>query len=222
MRIKSFPVSPFQANCYLVAADGPACVIVDPGITASEQAITECTMAGFEPEAILLTHGHLDHGGDAHVLAKHYDIPVFCHEADQPMLEEPALGLGEAFRGALGQWGITTLPLPADLRGYDETFNLAGMSISIHHAPGHSVGSILLSVTDEFDTAMFTGDVVFRGAIGRTDLPGGSMATMRQTLATMRRELPADLAIYPGHGPDSVWEEELRSNPYLTYTFLEG
>lgn len=181
-----------------------------------------CTELGLEPAAILLTHGHLDHGGDAHLLGERYQIPTFCHAADQPMLIEPALGLGEAFAGALQMWQIGTLPEPRDLQDYPEAFETAGLRVTVQHAPGHTEGSVLLELRDDQEHVILTGDVLFKGSIGRTDLPGGSMDQMRRTLTWMVRETPRDPALLPGHGPGTTMAAEVATNPYLSADFLKG
>lgn len=222
MRIHTFPVSPFVANCYLVSGDDESCIVVDPGVTGADSVVARCEEESLQPVAVLLTHGHLDHGGDAHVVAARFDIPVYCHVADQEMLGEPAKGLGQAFAGALGQWGITTLPVPDRLLDHPEQHELAGLTITTIPAPGHTPGSVLLEVGDADERVLFSGDVLFAGAIGRTDLPGGSMAEMTSSLRLMATRTDHALPVLPGHGPATTLAAELQTNPYLTSTFLEG
>jgi glyoxylase-like metal-dependent hydrolase (beta-lactamase superfamily II) len=174
--------------------------------------------SGRTPVAVLATHGHLDHVADAHVVAGQYDIPVFIHAADRHLLGDPGAGLGptgpalvEAF------YGTAELPEPEDVREWadGDSYDLAGLVVQVVHAPGHTPGSVLLHVGDGVSTQLFSGDVLFAGSIGRTDLPGGSMdqmmATLRDTILTM----PYDLAVLPGHGTATSIGQECLANPYL-------
>jgi glyoxylase-like metal-dependent hydrolase (beta-lactamase superfamily II) len=152
------------------------------------------------------------------VVADKYGIPVYIHTADRHLLSDPGAGLGpqgpalvEAF------YGSAELPEPEEVREWADadTYDLAGLSVLVVHAPGHTPGSVLLHVTDGTDAQLFSGDVLFAGSIGRTDLPGGSMeqmmATLRETILTM----PYDLAVLPGHGTTTSIGQECLANPYL-------
>ena len=222
MLIEAHPVSPWQSNCYLVAADTPTqddptpCLIVDPGIMSFDVIVEALQRLNWCPVAILLTHGHIDHGGDAHLVARKFGIAVFCAEADQAMLARPSLGLGEASVQLVEQFlGEDSLPLPPKLNSYGGAFQMAGLSITPFAAPGHTAGSTLLDVTGSGSRVLFTGDVVFAGTIGRTDLPGGSMAQMRETLARIGESFSGDISMLPGHGPGTTLARERASNPFM-------
>lgn len=215
MRIHQFPVSPLMANCYLVSGDGDHAVVVDPGIQAFPAARQVVAETGLTPVAVLLTHGHVDHAGDAHLVAAEYDVPVHCHSADHPMLTEPALGLGSAFTALLRQWGVDVLPAPSQLHEHPEAQSVAGLTIRAVHLPGHTPGSVVLGVSDAAEEVWFTGDVLFAGSIGRTDLPGGSMAQMTESLGRLASTVPAGATVLPGHGPSTTMAGELATNPYL-------
>lgn len=210
---------PWEANCYVVGPDGGSeCVFVDPGMDSASPIREMVEVSGRTPVAVLATHGHLDHVADAHVVADLYDIPVFIHAADRHLLSDPGAGLGptgpalvEAF------YGTAVLPEPAVVREWvdGDSYDLAGLVLQVVHAPGHTPGSVLLHVGDGVSTQLFSGDVLFAGSIGRTDLPGGSMdqmmATLRDTILTM----PYDLAVLPGHGTATSIGQECLTNPYL-------
>lgn len=225
MLIEAHPVSPWQANCYLVAAgdndsgQSRTCLIVDPGMASIDVITAALEARGWRPEAVVATHGHLDHVGDAHAVAARWGVPVYCAEADQPMLARPSLGLGESFVGIIEQFlGADALPLPDDLRPLTHTFEVAGLRVRPHPAPGHTKGSTLLEVSDATSTVVFTGDVLFAGTIGRTDLPGGSMSEMRETLGRIRDLFPTDVPLLPGHGPGTTLADEKVRNPFMLDT----
>jgi len=222
MLIEAHPVSPWQANCYLIAAEDSAggdpvpCIIVDPGIMSFDVVHEVLARRNWKPVAVLLTHGHLDHVGDAHRIAAARRIPVHCATADQPMLAQPSVGLGESAVGLIKQFlGADVLPVPADLRALDAAFKVAGLAISPFAAPGHTAGSTLIEVSDSTSSVVLTGDVLFAGTIGRTDLPTGNMSQMRESLARIATAFTGDVALLPGHGPATTLAEELARNPFM-------
>ncbi|MEO7586556.1 MAG: MBL fold metallo-hydrolase [Arachnia sp.] len=222
MLIEVHPVSPWQANCYLVAAgDGgspspTACLVVDPGIASIDVIAPALQTRGWRPAAVLLTHGHLDHAGDAHEVAARWGVPVYCAAADQAMLTRPSLGLGASFTDVIEQFlGADALPVPADVRGLEGAFEAAGLSVRPHAAPGHTSGSTLLEVSDGASTVVFTGDVLFAGTIGRTDLPSGNMSEMRETLRRIRATFADDVPLLPGHGPGTTLAAEKVGNRFM-------
>ncbi|MGV8845564.1 MBL fold metallo-hydrolase [Tessaracoccus sp.] len=224
MLIEVHRVSPWQANCYLVAGQGDEskrpvdCLVIDPGITAFEVLSDAVARRGWRPAAVILTHGHLDHAGDAHKVAAAWEVPVYCASADQPMLGRPSLGLGDSFIDVIQQFlGADALPLPADVRGLAQPFEVAGLTVRPMPAPGHTAGSTLLEVSDAFTTVVFTGDVLFAGTIGRTDLPSGNMSEMRETLRRIRDGFPDDVLLLPGHGAETTLAEEKARNPFMQH-----
>ncbi|MDO5676572.1 MAG: MBL fold metallo-hydrolase [Propionibacteriaceae bacterium] len=211
-------MSPWQANCYLVTASEGAseCVIIDPGITGAPDVTAALEERELTPVAILATHGHLDHVGDAHLLTATYGIPIYLDEEDQRLLTRPADGLGPMGAQLLHQLtGSDTLPAIDDVRAYPERLEVAGLTVETFAAPGHTRGSRLLQIASPSVSVVFSGDVLFAGSIGRTDLPGGSMSEMRETLQRIVEHFPADTPLLPGHGQATVLSQELATNPYL-------
>lgn len=219
MYLTSFAVGPWLANTYLVGAAGSRrCVVVDPGVLADGRVRSIVDAEGLTVEAVLLTHGHLDHVASAAVLADHYGVPAYLHEADRALLTEPGL-LPAAVITA--QFGVV-LAEPADLRLLrgGETISAAGLEFEVLHAPGHRPGCVMFRVAGDRDDTVFTGDVVFAGSIGRTDLPGGDPDAMVDSLSRVVLGLRDAAVLLPGHDRRTTMARERRDNPYLQPAFL--
>ena len=206
-------------NCYVVAPDGGReCVVIDPGIGVDEQLEKAFAEHGVEPAAVLVTHGHLDHTYTLSELCRRRDLPVHLHQDDVYRLSDPLGSLGPQLAQQFAQFadGWT---VPADVRPFtaaDTELELAGVGLRAIHAPGHTEGSTLYYLPGD-GGVVFTGDVLFAGTVGRTDLPGGDDALMRATLTRLASddELPGLTTVRPGHGPASTLDRERASNPYL-------
>lgn len=226
--LASFPSGPWQANCYVAAtAAGRDCVIVDPGVGAADGLRRLVSAHDLTPAGVLLTHGHIDHVASAAELADEYGVPAWIHVADRELLTDPAAGLGPEVAPLLAQLiGDQPLAEPDDLRLFDEGVDVAGLSFEVIHAPGHRPGCVMLRTglagNDRADQVVFTGDVLFAGSIGRTDLPGGDHAVMLDTLRGPVLGLSDTSALLPGHGPQSLMAAERSSNPYLQADYLGG
>lgn len=217
MFLTSFPAGPWQTNCYLIAADEQSdVVIVDPGVAAAAQVRRLVSAQNVGVAGIILTHGHIDHIGSVVTLAKEFNVPVWMHAADRELLTDAGVILPDSL--ALAQEFGVQLGEPDDLRFLvdGDTLDLAGLTFTVQEAPGHRPGCLLWSVGE----LIFTGDVLFAGSIGRTDLPGGDSDAMMDTLANVVKNLPADATVLPGHGPASTVQRELTTNPYLQPSFL--
>jgi glyoxylase-like metal-dependent hydrolase (beta-lactamase superfamily II) len=203
----------YATNCWILAAEkGSECIIVDPGmpdISAEIEMIVE--EEGLKPVAVLLTHGHLDHTFSVIPLADGYGIPAYIHSEDRRALLHPESVHGEEFIASLS--GVTWSE-PSEVRELknNQRFDAVGLNITAIHAPGHTAGSLMFTVNDEI---LISGDVLFAGSIGRTDLPSGSHEVMQRTLTTKILPLADHLRVLPGHGPDTTIEYERRTNPYL-------
>ena len=192
----------FGTNCWLVGADGsPDAVVVDPGFTP-DRILALLERAGKRLAAVLATHGHFDHIGSAAAVCRD-EVPLYIHEEDRAALTDPA---------AWGA-GFPVPPVPVDdVRAVvdGDVLEFAGFSIEVMHTPGHTPGSVCFA-TDGF---VFSGDLVFQGAIGRSDFPNSSSEDMEKSLKRFLT-LADPLPVYPGHGPETTVGQERRSNPFL-------
>jgi hydroxyacylglutathione hydrolase len=215
--IVGFPAGSFAANCYLVAS-GPRseCVIIDPGQDA-EQGISEVIDEyHLQPVAVLATHGHIDHIWSVAPVCGARGIPAYIHPADRALLSDPGRGLslaaGQQFFGGL------TFTEPDDVRELTDgmTLELAGLELVVDHAPGHTPGSVTFGLPPVTEAGtLFSGDLLFAGSIGRTDLPGGDYETILASLARVCLALPGETQVLPGHGPQTTIEAERAHNPFL-------
>jgi len=219
MLIHSFPAGPWQTNCYIVApSQGSECIIIDPGYGASGPARDYIATNGLKPIAVMVTHGHLDHMWSVFPLATGYGIPAYVHKADRHLLSNPAAGVSPETLAALSHLVETddVFAEPEDVHeiSHNSRIEIAGLDIAINHAPGHTEGSVLFDLLD-VERFVFTGDVLFAGAIGRTDLPGGSPEAMNESLRSVILPIDDAAHILPGHGPASTMGIERGTNPYL-------
>ena len=213
MLVAGFPAGSFAANCYIVApGPGEECLIIDPGqdaVGGIEEIVAEHRL---KPVAVLATHGHIDHVWSVAPVCGARNIPAYIHPGDRALLADPARGLGlqagqQFLRGL-------TFTEPDDVRvlADGETLRLAGVELIVDHAPGHTPGSVAFRAGHE---VMFSGDLLFAGSIGRTDLPGGSHPAMLDSLARVCLTLPDETQVLPGHGPQTTIGEERASNQFL-------
>jgi hydroxyacylglutathione hydrolase len=215
--VVGFPVGSFAANCYLVAPEpGAECLIIDPGEDA-ERGINEVVeQYRLHPVAVLATHGHLDHIWSVAPVCGARDIPAYIHPADRALLTDPARGFSlQAGQQLLG--GLTLTEPDEVLELTDgATLELAGLRLVVDHAPGHTPGSVTFRVPAAADPAtLFSGDLLFAGSIGRSDLPGGDYQTILRSLATVCLPLPDETIVLAGHGPRTTIGAERASNPFL-------
>ncbi len=222
MLIAGFPAGPWSTNCYVVAtAPGTECVVVDPGMDASSAVADVVREHRLRPVSVVLTHGHVDHMWSVVPVAGAYDSPAWIHPRDRHLLADPMAGLSpESAAMLLG--GAHEFAEPDDVRELADgvELELAGLVWRVDHMPGHTAGSVTFTVpvedSGDISGVLFSGDVLFAGSIGRTDLPGGDHATMLRTLATKVLPLDDGLVVLPGHGPQTTIAAERATNPYLT------
>ena len=204
MRIAGFAAGPFQTNCYVVA-NGDRAFVIDPGLGAHEAVSQMAQEQGLNVEAVVLTHGHIDHIRDAAA----FGVETFVHPADAFMLLRGE-GVSEQARQLYDASAMPPIDNPTPLED-GQTLTVAGVDLRSVHAPGHSPGCVML-VADE---VVFSGDVLFRGSIGRTDLPDSDPEQMRESLRGPVWELDDELQVLPGHGPATTVAQERATNPYL-------
>ena len=218
MLIKSFPAGVWQTNCYIVATErNSECIVIDPGFNCADQVAEIVKDFNLKPIATLLTHGHLDHMWSVVPVADGYNIPAYIHASDKHLLANPFAGISPETIAMMSEsFGSVEFIEPADVIEFSQptSISIAGIDIDLVPAPGHTEGSTIFMLGTAAKT-VFTGDVLFAGAIGRTDLPGGSSERMNETLKSVILELADDFRVLPGHGPESTMAIERVNNPYL-------
>ena len=216
----------FETNCWILAPDsGQECIIVDPGmarpnlVNEIEQKVSDLKL---KPVAVFITHGHLDHTFSVLPLTKQIPMRTFVTGADRFLLTDPmgALDRGGVSEQFLSAFGAEKFKEPDEIVELEDfsTFEVAGMQITSIFAPGHTKGSVIFTVDNQ---QLISGDVLFAGSIGRTDLPTGSASQMRKTLRDRILTLPDGLNVLPGHGGQTTIGTERVRNPYLQADFLD-
>ena len=220
MLITGFPSAAFGTNCYVVApAAGEECVVVDPGVEVVDRLDAVLDEHHLNAVAVLLTHGHIDHTFSVTPVCGARGIPAYLHPGDEHMLVDPMSGISAQTAALFGgrlQW---TEPDDVKPLADGEVLRIAGLEVTVDHAPGHTQGSVTFRLpadsAGERPTTMLSGDLLFAGSIGRTDLPGGDHATMLRSLAAKVLTLPDEVVVLPGHGPGTTIGRERATNPFL-------
>ena len=217
MLVVGFPAGPWQTNCWVVApAAGEQCVVIDPGHGAEQPLDDVLDRYNLRPVAVLLSHGHVDHIWSVVPVCGARDVPALIHPADRAMLSEPAIAMGAPPGTPI--LGRLDWSEPDDVRELrdGEDLELAGLTLRVDTTPGHTPGSVTFTSGSAADGwEFFSGDLLFAGSIGRTDLPGGSWEQMQASLARVPLALPDETVVRPGHGPDTTIGRERASNPFL-------
>jgi hydroxyacylglutathione hydrolase len=215
--VAGFPAGSFGTNCFIVAPGaGEECIIVDPGQDA-ERGIEEILgQHKLRPVAVLLTHGHIDHIWSVVPVCGAKNITAYIHPGDREMLSDPARGFPpEVGRQLLGGLTFTEPDDVAELTD-GATLALAGLEFTVDHAPGHTPGSVTFRLPPAGgEPVLFSGDLLFAGSIGRTDLPGGDHQSILRSLARVCLPLPDETVVLSGHGPATTIGAERASNPFL-------
>jgi hydroxyacylglutathione hydrolase len=215
--VTGFPTGSLQANCFVLAAEaGGPCVVVDPGEGAETPLNEVLRQHRLVPVAVLLTHGHFDHIFAVTPVCDGHDIPAWIHPEDRVLLSDPMRALSIDARQFFG--GRVQLREPREVRALEDgvSVELAGLTLTVDHTPGHTRGSVTFrSVTSDGPGLLISGDTLFAGSIGRTDLPGGDHEQMRVSLRDKILVLDDDTVVLPGHGPHTTIGRERASNPFL-------
>jgi glyoxylase-like metal-dependent hydrolase (beta-lactamase superfamily II) len=206
-RMLRFETGPFGENCYVIGSQTTKrAIMVDPGdeIDRVQRAIEH---EGFTLEAILLTHGHIDHAVGLTDIKERTKAPVYYHELESSMVR------GLAMQGLMFGLRAKNGPPPDYALKGGETLNLIELAINVLHTPGHTAGEVCFWVPAL--SWLISGDVLFQGSIGRTDLPGGDYATLIAPIQKKLLVLPEETVVFPGHGPKTTIGQEKRTNPFL-------
>ncbi|MDQ3416043.1 MAG: MBL fold metallo-hydrolase [Actinomycetota bacterium] len=221
MLVAGFPAGPWGTNCWVLAsAAGSECVVIDPGKDAAPAVAEVVREHRLKPVAVLVTHGHIDHMWSVAPVAGSHDAAAWIHPADRHLLSDPMAGISPD-TAAMLLGGEHSFAEPDDVRELadGQQLELAGVGFQVDHAPGHTQGSVTFRTpydgAEDVPELMFSGDLLFAGSIGRTDLPGGDHEQMLRSLA--RTVLPLDdrVVVLPGHGEQTSIGRERVANPYL-------
>lgn len=225
MLIAGFPAGSFQANCYVLAAGpGEPALVIDPGQDAAAPLAALLAEHRLTASAVLLTHGHVDHIADAARVCRAANVPAYIAAADEHLLADPKSGLSDELRRALADFPLDGLR-PEEVILLEDELELAGLSLAIDRTPGHTPGSVVFRLAGQTGTRpiqtpprpeiLFTGDTLFAGSVGRTDLPGGSWDELQESLRTRLLSRPDEAVVLPGHGPTSTIGAERVGNPFI-------
>ncbi len=206
--VRMFTVGPVQENCFIVRAQGAtSALIVDPGDEAARLLEAVGSLGIETVEAILITHTHFDHIGAVAPVARATGAPVYCPELETQVLANimdyvpwPGFGPFESYEADHTVAG-------------GDTLELAGLTIDVVFTPGHSPGHVTYAIRDQ--AALFSGDVLFEGSVGRVDLPGGDWPTLLSSIESLVETFDADTTVYPGHMGTTTLARERATNPFL-------
>ena len=213
MKIEVWSLGPFETNAYLLTADnGKDCCVVDAPRDAAKTLLPEIKKRGLKLTHLLITHGHWDHMCDAHAFATD-GAQVLAHKDDQQLIEniEAYRNRYQAIMPFLTEADFHSVKVSQWLNQGD-TFKAIGLNFEVRHVPGHCPGSLLFYSADE--KCAFVGDAIFKGSVGRTDLPNGNWNELLKSIRSQVYTLPDDTVLLPGHGGQTTVGDEKKSNPY--------
>lgn len=224
-----FPAAVAGTNCYVLApAAGEECLVIDPGVGVTGQLADVLREYRLRPAAVLLTHGHFDHVYSVTPVCDSAGVSAYIHGQDRYRLKDPMADVGPEliamFEQQFGQKASWREPTDLVALVDGQSLTIAGLDLRVLHAPGHTQGSVMFALPEIPDgvpgdagvrSTVLSGDVLFAGSIGRTDLAGGDGAAMTRSLRDVVLALPDDVLVLPGHGPATTMERERSTNPYL-------
>ena len=205
MKVETLTGTMMDSNTYLLWDDAcTACVLIDPSGDAA-QINRALTARALPLQAVLLTHGHFDHINLVDNICSRYNVPVYVHTLDAPMLADARKNLSVLFGTSF------VVKSPVITMQHGDVIDVGTQALLVLHTPGHTPGGVCFYA----DGVVISGDTLFAGSVGRTDFPQGSMTQLMTSIATSLATLPRDTQVYPGHGQTTSMERELRENPYL-------
>lgn len=208
MKWKQVPVGPLQENTYIVWNGDKEAIIIDPG-SEGERLIQEIKALAVQPQAILLTHAHYDHIGAIDDVRDAFQIPVYIHENEQDWLTDPAKN-----GSARSPFGRITARKAEHVIHDPSQLSVGAFTFDVYETPGHSPGSVSYYLASA--NVVFSGDALFQGSIGRTDLPFGNYEQLIESIHNHLLSLPEETIVSPGHGPETTIANEMTTNPFLS------
>jgi hydroxyacylglutathione hydrolase len=211
MKIQTLVANPFQVNTYLVSDANKDTIIIDPACSnefEQQYFLSEIEKQQLNPVKILLTHGHIDHILGCGFMQQHFGIDVYAHQLTEYFLAQ-APESADMFGLQLNK-----IPKISHYLDHGDVVVHGNLHFDVFHTPGHASGS--LCFYSAAHQLVFTGDVLFKQSIGRTDLPTGDMDTLMEHIREYLMVLPPETVVYPGHGPETTIEDEIRHNPFIT------
>ncbi|MGC2655212.1 MAG: MBL fold metallo-hydrolase [Mycobacterium sp.] len=216
MLISAFPAGLLQCNCYVLAQrPGSDAIIVDPGQRAMGPLRQIVDKNRLTPAAVLLTHGHIDHIWSAQKVSDTFGCPAYIHPEDRLMLTDPIKGIGPRLGQLLFSAAFSEPKQVIELDRDGDKIDLADITVTVDHTPGHTRGSVVFRVADDASEVVLTGDTLFERSIGRTDLWGGSGRDLLNSLVHKLLVLSDKTVVLPGHGNSTTIGAERRANPFL-------
>ncbi|QGQ47258.1 MBL fold metallo-hydrolase [Metabacillus sediminilitoris] len=207
MKWRQLPLGPLQTNCYIFSNNEKECLVIDPGGDA-KKLTNILQQQHLKPIAILLTHAHFDHIGAVDDIRTEWNIPVYVHKNEKDWLPNPSLNGSQFFMA-----GAVKVSEADELIKSEGILTIGNFSLMVYETPGHSPGSV--SFYSEEAGLVFSGDALFAGSIGRTDLPGGNHELLIKSIHEKLLVLPEDTLVLSGHGPETSIEAEMERNPFL-------
>ncbi|MEN9692694.1 MAG: hypothetical protein RLZZ330_338 [Actinomycetota bacterium] len=219
MLIAGFSAGPWSTNCWVVSPGANSeCVVIDPGYDSQNRISEIIAQNNLKPIAVLLSHGHIDHMWSVTPIADGYEIPAMVHQSDRNLLADPVSSLTRDSQNLVKTLGGNFVePNRVIEFANNQRINLAGLDVDVLVSPGHTPGSVMYRFNDSQQSILFSGDVLFQGSIGRTDLPGGDWEAMQKTLQTVVMPLDDELVVLAGHGEQTTIGDEKKFNPYLQF-----
>jgi len=213
--IKKFTFNPFSENTYIISNSAKDCILIDPGCSnayENEQVVNFIEKNQLTPVRLLNTHCHVDHIPGNAFLAEKYNLGLEIHP-----LEVPILASAPTY-GPMFGFEVDEQPKPSHFLNHGDVESFGDLTFSVLHAPGHSPGSICFY----FDTEkiVICGDVLFKGSVGRYDIPGANGEDLFRSVTEVMMALPDDVIVYSGHGPETTIGDERKTNPFLKKTFF--